>query len=188
MVPTPLKRFHHIAYRCMDSGETVRFYTEILGLKFAAAHMAISRHADAGVLYHIFFQLSDGSHIAFFELPEEKPQGWDPHTPDWVQHIAFEVESFDVLREAWAKLKAAGVQVEGDGDGVKKGKIISSIYFRDPSGHRLEMCVPHDLDPADMERHAWDSLKRWDADKSIAGRRRAADPERARKAEPVGAK
>ncbi|MGD9941699.1 MAG: VOC family protein [Burkholderiaceae bacterium] len=166
-----ITRFHHIAYRCRDTQETVDFYTGILGLKYAAAHMLISRHDDGGVAFHSFFQLPDGSHIAFFELPEEAPQGEDPNTPSWVQHIAFEVDSVETLRAERARLEQAGVKCEQQG--VKVGKIITSIYFRDPSGHRLEMCVPLGRDADELARSARDALDAWNADKSVAARRRA---------------
>ena len=29
-----VRKLHHVAYRCKDAQETVKFYTEVLGMKF----------------------------------------------------------------------------------------------------------------------------------------------------------
>ena len=63
--------------------------------------------------------------------------GWDENSPRWLQHIAFEVGSMDELNTARAKLEANGIEVLGTTDHT----IFQSIYFRDPSGHRLELAV-----------------------------------------------
>jgi len=39
--------------------------------------------------------------------------GRDPATPDWVQHIAFEVDSVADLEAAKTRLEAAGIAVIG---------------------------------------------------------------------------
>ena len=89
------KRLHHAAYRCLDAKETVRFYTEILGLKFS--HAMGEDHVPSTGLYsphiHIFFQMEDGSCIAFFECPNDPGSIKDMTSPDWIQHFAFKVES-----------------------------------------------------------------------------------------------
>ena len=151
-----------------DSQETVDFYTKVLGLKYSAVHRVISGHADHSVTLHTFFQLGDGSHIAFFELPEAKPMIWDPNTPRWVQHIAFEVDTLEEVHQWRDRLAAAGVPIETNrvDSGVKVGKTITSVYFNDPNGHRLEICVAHKLDPDALEKEAWASLAQWNADKA----------------------
>ena len=47
-------------------------------------------------LRHIFFEMEDGSNIAFFECPKDPGNMKDLESPDWIQHFAFEVESVDV--------------------------------------------------------------------------------------------
>jgi len=49
----------------------------------------------------------------FVELPNSTPMGRDPATPDWVQHIAFEVDSVADLEAAKTRLEAAGIAVIG---------------------------------------------------------------------------
>jgi len=128
---------HHIAYRCKDSKETVEFYEKALGMtySFAVAEDENPTTGEINPFMHIFFQLPDGSHLAFFELPEEPEMGRDPNTPEWVQHLAMDVKSLDDLHAAKAHLESMGVDVVGPTD----HKICQSIYFFDPNGHRLEL-------------------------------------------------
>jgi catechol 2,3-dioxygenase-like lactoylglutathione lyase family enzyme len=162
-----IQMFHHIAYRCRDAQETVDFYTKALGLKFTAALRHVSRYGDGNRFLHIFFQLPDGSNIAFFDLPQLEGDQWSSNTPRWVQHIAFQVEDLDALMQSKRRLEEAGVEVEGP----KKGEIIgSSIYFWDPSGHRLELTTKHlPKDPSALEKQAEDLLVRWNAEKVNEG-------------------
>jgi len=137
-----IKKLHHAAFRCRDARETVDFYTRVLGLKFA--HAMGEDHVPSTGRYsphvHIFFEMEDGSNIAFFEVPrdEGEPSGRDPKTPSWIQHFAFEVASMDVLTAAKADLESKGLEVVGP---TNHDDFITSIYFFDPSGHRLELTV-----------------------------------------------
>jgi Glyoxalase/Bleomycin resistance protein/Dioxygenase superfamily len=63
--------------------------------------------------------------------------GRDPNTPDWTQHIAFQVEDMDELLKAKARAETTGLEVVGPTDHT----IFKSIYFWDPSGHRLEVAT-----------------------------------------------
>jgi len=108
---------------------------------------------------HIFFRMADGSHVAFFELPEAAPMGWDTNTPDWVQHLALRVPSVEALLEYKARVEAAGNRVIGPTDHT----IFKSIYFFDPSGHRLELTANVDA-PDELRRLGEvrdDMLKEW---------------------------
>ena len=59
----------------------------------------------------------------------------DPNTPDWVQHLALEVVDEAVLLEGKRRLTERGIDVVGPTD----HGFCKSIYFFDPSGHRMEM-------------------------------------------------
>lgn len=133
----PIQRIHHVAYRCRDSQETVDFYSGLLGMKYT---MAISEDRvpstkEPDPYMHIFFDAGQGSALAFFELPKSPPIGKDPNTPEWVQHIAFQAASEKDLMESKAKLESAGIDVLGPTD----HGVFLSIYFFDPSGHRVEL-------------------------------------------------
>lgn len=132
------KKLHHAAFRCKDAAETVQFYTEVLGLKFS--HAMGEDHVPSTGAYsphiHIFFEMEDGSSIAFFECPRDKGNMKDLESPDWIQHFAFEVDGLDSLHAAHRDLQAKGISVVGP---TNHDDFITSIYFFDPSGHRLEL-------------------------------------------------
>lgn len=159
------KSLHHAAFRCKDARETVDFYTNVLGLKFI--HAMGEDHVPSTGLYsphiHIFFEMEDGSCIAFFELPKDQgqPSGRDPETPGWVQHFAFRVADEATLLKAKADLEAKGVSVIGP---VNHDDFLLSIYFFDPSGHRLELGVHTATAEQDKQfrDEAMDALMVWD--------------------------
>lgn len=135
-----VKSLHHVAYRCRDAKETAKFYTEALGLKYLMAVSSddVPSTQEFSPHFHIFFEMEDGSYVAFFEVPESPEMTFDPNTPDWVQHLALRVGSMDELLAAKKRLEDNGIEVLGPTD----HKICQSIYFRDPSGHRLELTFP----------------------------------------------
>jgi glyoxylase I family protein len=132
-----LQRIHHVAYRCRDAKETVEFYQQLLGMDFVLA-IAEDQVPSTGVhdpYMHVFLDAGMGNVLAFFELPNSPDMGFDDNTPDWVQHIAFELADMDALLAAKTAVEAAGLEVIGP---TNHG-IFQSIYFRDPNGHRLEL-------------------------------------------------
>jgi catechol 2,3-dioxygenase-like lactoylglutathione lyase family enzyme len=132
-----VKGVHHVAYRCRDAKRTAEFYTRALGLKFTMA-MSEDRVPTTGAecpYMHIFFQMGDGSHVAFFDLANAEPMALDPNTPPWVQHLALEVANAEALEQAAQRLRDYGVEVIGPVD----HHIFKSVYFHDPDGHRVEL-------------------------------------------------
>ena len=150
-----IKSLHHVAYRCRDAKETAAFYTGVLGLKYTMAYSAdrVPSTDEFSPHFHLFFEMEDGSCVAFFEVPEAAEMVFDPNTPDWVQHLALRVETMEDLLNARNRIAQHGVDVVGP---VDHG-ICQSIYFRDPSGHRLELACPT-LTP-DMARALHDSAE-----------------------------
>lgn len=134
-----VKRIHHVAYRCNDARETVNFYRDVLGMDFklAIAEDKVPSTGEDDPYMHIFMDAGMGNVLAFFELPTKPAMDRDRNTPAWVQHIAFEVDSFEELMGYKRKLEKAGLDVIGP---TNHG-IFDSIYFFDPNGHRLELAA-----------------------------------------------
>lgn len=82
-----------------------------------------------------FFELGDGSYVAFFDLGENEMPKPSPNTPDWVQQLALEVPTVEDVVRTKERLLRAGVDVEG----VVDHEFIQSVYFFDPNGLRLEI-------------------------------------------------
>ncbi len=134
-----IQRIHHVAYRCRDAKETVEWYQQKLDMEFqvAFAENQVPSTKAPDPYMHVFLDAGMGNVLAFFELPNSPEMGVDPNTPDWVQHIAFEVDTMDELLAAKERLEKDGVDVLGPTD----HGVFHSIYFRDPNGHRLELAV-----------------------------------------------
>lgn len=133
----PIHGLHHFAWRCRDAEETRHFYEDLLGLPLAHIVRAdnVPSTGERCPYVHLFFQLTDGSFIAFFDLGDDTLAEPSPNTPKWVNHIAFRVGSVAEVVEAKRRLEAAGVDVLG----VTDHGFVQSIYFFDPNGIRLEL-------------------------------------------------
>ena len=156
-----IDRIHHVAYRCRDAKETVEWYRQHLDMEFvlAIAEDNVPSTGAPDPYMHVFLDAGHGNVLAFFELPNSPAQGKDPNTPEWVQHIAFKVDSLQDLEATKARLVAAGVSVVGPTDHT----IFRSIYFFDPNGHRLELAV--DVGTPEQYRRLdevkWEMLEEW---------------------------
>lgn len=161
-----IDRIHHVAYRCKDAEATVRWYQQMLKMDFvlAIAEDQVPSTKAPDPYMHVFLDAGGGNVLAFFELPTQPPMGRDPNTPEWVQHIAFEVKDMGTLLQYRAHLEANGVSVLG----VIDHGAFHSIYFFDPNGHRLELTCP-DPDAAATYRKLdavkWDMLQEWSVTK-----------------------
>lgn len=132
-----IEKIHHVAYRCNNAKQTVEFYRDVMDmdLVLAIAEDEVPSTKEPDPYMHIFLDAGMGNVLAFFEVPSSPPMGRDPNTPQWVQHIAFEVADLDALVAAKQQVEAHGLDTIGP---IDHG-IFKSIYFFDPSGHRLEL-------------------------------------------------
>jgi catechol 2,3-dioxygenase-like lactoylglutathione lyase family enzyme len=156
-----INRIHHVAYRCRDAKQTVEWYQRHLGMDFvlAIAEDNVPSTGAPDPYMHVFLDAGQGNVLAFFELPNAPPMGRDANTPEWVQHIAFKVESLDALVAAKARLEAGGVEVLGPTEHT----IFKSIYFFDPNGHRLELAVDTATPQmnTELDKVKWAMLEEW---------------------------
>jgi catechol 2,3-dioxygenase-like lactoylglutathione lyase family enzyme len=153
-----IRKLHHNAYRCRDSEETRRFYQDFLGLPLAETlEIGETKSGRKTATLHTFYELDDGSYLAFFEAPDMPFEFKDQH--DFDLHIALEVAP-EVLPDMLAKGRAAGIETRG----ISDHKMVHSIYFRDPNGYVIELTArtpEHDrlMDPAINGARA--RLERW---------------------------
>jgi lactoylglutathione lyase len=167
-----IRKIHHVAYRCVDARETVEWYGKYLNMDFvlAIAENQVPSTGEPDPYMHVFLDAGGGNILAFFELPTKAPMGRDPNTPAWVQHLAMQVDSVDDLLETKARLEADGIDVVGPTDHT----IFKSIYFFDPSGHRLELAantgtpVMHTR----LDEVKWDMLDEWAETRKAPGHAR----------------
>lgn len=156
-----LRKLYHFSYPCRDGEETRKFYEDLLGLPLVNC-MTSDRVPSTGEekpYAHFFFELGDGSYMAFFDLGENVMPLPSPNTPDWVQHFAMEVDSVEDVLKMKKRLNDAGVKTTD----VIDHEFINSIYFFDPNGLRLEVTArteaPGYIEKAAAEAH--DGMKAW---------------------------
>jgi catechol 2,3-dioxygenase-like lactoylglutathione lyase family enzyme len=156
-----IKGLHHSAYRCRDSEETRKFYEDFLGLRLV--NSLDIPDGKSGVM-HTFYQMDDGSCLAFFEAPARpfdfKAQG------DFDLHIALEVDE-PTLQAMFAKGKEHGIETRG----IIDHGIVHSIYFRDPNGYVVELTAKmagHDAAMNPATNGARQILDKWQSAKAGA--------------------
>jgi catechol 2,3-dioxygenase-like lactoylglutathione lyase family enzyme len=130
---------HHVAFACKDLEATHEFYSGLLGLPLV--HTEVQMVGD-GYLKHIFYDLGDGSCIAFFYLQNAgEPAELDTAIstglglPIWVNHIALRAEqpAIDAVR---ARMEERGLKLHMKlNHGWAK-----STYLIDPNGIMVELC------------------------------------------------
>ncbi len=120
-----VKKLLHTRMRVSDMEQTIRFYTEVLGLE------VLERKTSPR-----------GSHLAFLKVPNSEElielTSFPPSGPVKVQedlvHLAFQVESLD---DSIASLNAKGVKVT---DGPTQTSSGSRFIFIDaPDGYEIEL-------------------------------------------------
>lgn len=158
-----IKGFHHSAYRCRDSEETRAFYEDFLGCRLVAS-MPITRSLTGRPVnvLHTYFDLGDGTYIAFFEDRDQPFDFKDQH--DFDLHVSLEVDE-PTLLEVQQKARARGMECRG----VADHGFIRSIYLRDPNGYVVELAVRtdrHDLVFNPQRNGARAVLDEWQARKA----------------------
>ncbi len=161
-----IEKIHHVAYRCKDAKETVDFYTKHLNMDFllAISEDRVPSTKEPDPYMHLFLDAGNGNILAFFELPNSPEMGRDLNTPQWVQHIAFQLADVEALEQAKRDLEAGGIEVLGPTD----HGIIQSIYFFDPNGHRIELTTitATDEQMKKLDSVKWEMLDEWTESKS----------------------
>ena len=161
----PLKGLNHVAWRCIDAEQTRQFYEDLLGLPLA--HIVRSERVPStgehAPFCHLFFEMRDGSYIAFFDLRDGHGATLSSDMPKWIHHFAFEVDTIEEVRAIKERLEKAGIEVLG----VTDHHFIQSIYFFDPNGLRLEVttrtATEEYMNDAKQKAHA--ALAEWTATK-----------------------
>jgi len=165
-MPSHIKGLHHTAFRCRDSEETRAFYEDFLGLPLAETlEIGLTKTGNQSQYLHTFYQMDDGSFLAFFEAPSMPFEFKQQH--DFDLHIALEVPHQHMMA---MKQKAEAEKRECRG--VSDHGFIHSIYLRDPNGYVVELTTKEDghdeaVDPS--RNGARDKLDNWTRAKREAG-------------------
>ncbi len=140
-------RISHPALTGSKNAETIRFYTELLGMELVLRQPNLDYPSEE----HLFFHVGNDNFIAYFVPRDEAAADYPPAQPGCghMDHLAIDVDE-PALQTALARLRAAGVAVEGPADrGYER-----SIYFKDPNGVTLELLAWITPPPADLPQAA----------------------------------
>lgn len=129
------KGFNHVATLTSDMALTVRFYEEAFGAVETAEVPKSEHHPWMKVL-----DLGGGAALNVFEVPAEEIIGERRRQGGRgaIDHFALAVDSIDELHAMKERLAAAGAQEVGE---VQQLGELWSLFFRDPDGMELEVCV-----------------------------------------------
>jgi len=126
---------HHHAYACWDSEATRHFYEDILGMPLVATIVIADPLRTDGSMYcHTFFEIADGSVLAFFEHTSLFHPKDSTTRSGFHRNVALEVEGDSMVRQFKVKLDAAGVTNVLTDHGAS-----CSLRFNDPNGLTLEL-------------------------------------------------
>ena len=131
-----LKRLGHVLLRVADVERSKAFYRDVLGFE------VVEEDPNHG---GVFMSLGEYGHTLDL-MPADEPVITQASTPNRVglHHFAFQVDSFEALKEAYFTLQDLGVEITRAMDHVSQ----QSIYFTDPDGNGLEIYyeLPNALD------------------------------------------
>ena len=131
-------RLHHTAYVTKDLEATRAFYEDVLGFPLMATYCEKDELFGKERTYcHCFFELADGSALAFFQFADAEDQAeFGPDIPSSpFIHIALQVDA-DAQEELVRRIAAAGI-VEPQTYVLEHG-YCKSVYVTDPNGMILE--------------------------------------------------
>ncbi|HZU75303.1 MAG TPA: VOC family protein [Dehalococcoidia bacterium] len=126
-------RISHPALTGIHSAETIRFYTEVLGLELVLRQPNLDFPGEE----HLFFHAGNDTFIAYFvPVAGADLSSYAPATSGsgHMDHLALDVDAAS-FAEAQRRLAVAGVAFEGPVDrGYER-----SVYFKDPNGVTVEL-------------------------------------------------
>ncbi|MDP6342195.1 MAG: VOC family protein [Alphaproteobacteria bacterium] len=149
-LPFDLGKISHVVLKVADLERSVRFYTEVLGLRVSDAYPESMMPGRM-----VFLRCNDDHHgVALVGGAREDSKSKELH------HFAFEVGSLDEVFHAREHLQRHGVAL--DFQGRRRAGQQFALEFQDPDGHRLEICwgmdriKPHESSrPAEKWREAF---------------------------------
>ncbi|MGC6476407.1 MAG: VOC family protein [Parvibaculales bacterium] len=157
-------RLHHTAYVTKDLEKTRAFYEDVIGLPHVATWCEQEELFGSERTYaHCFFELADGSALAFFQFADENDQAeFGPDIPESpFIHIALNV---DAETQAGIQKRIADAGITEPDTYILEHGYCKSLYVKDPNNMILEFTLdaPEAADVIAQRRvTANEDLKRW---------------------------
>lgn len=133
-----VRRIGHIGLAVRDIDASVRFYTEMLGLRLTEDFTYPEDEVGHGTTVSAgAFVRCDSTHhcISIFEL-KGSPEDHETKSPYGLHHLAFEMDSAQDLLALYRRFKQEGVPIINARRGGPGNQ--PRFYARDPDGNQLE--------------------------------------------------
>lgn len=135
---------HHLAITTADIKTQIDYFNDVLGCELVALYWM---HGVQGA-WHGFMKLNDASYVAFVQMDGIKDiepipgvthagNGGGTSAAGTMQHVAFNVNTYDDLLAMRDRIRSRGVNVMGP---IHHG-MCDSIYFGGPEGLTLEIAT-----------------------------------------------
>ncbi|SVE51223.1 uncharacterized protein METZ01_LOCUS504077, partial [marine metagenome] len=125
------KRIGHVVLNVRDVEASTKFYTDIIGFQIAL-QKEDATFLTCGTIHH---------DLALFKAK----QSFRLDDGVGLNHMALQVEDFDMLTKYWEKLFQHEIEIDRTTD----HGMTSSIYFEDPDGNGIELFCNNQDDPAE---------------------------------------
>jgi glyoxylase I family protein len=135
--PEALRQLSHTATRTRDMEATRKFYEDFLGLPMVTTMVAdFDAVTNAASNYiHCFFQLADGSCVAFFQFEDGYRDEPHPRSPDpYERHLALRVDDIETVTGYEERAKEFGIDAF-----IVDHDDFYSLYLLDPDGVQVEV-------------------------------------------------
>ena len=154
------KGINHPALFGRNLDETIKFYTEVLGMRLVLRQPNLEEPR----LTHLFFAAGNGAFVAFFIPNDDSGMELSSGSEGIgsMQHLAFNLDIS--IEDAMASLNKYKIEFKGPVDrGYER-----SLYFYDPNGIKLELMtwktpLPAGADEAEVIARAQDIREKEDA-------------------------
>jgi glyoxylase I family protein len=155
---TPIRRLHHHAFVVADQERNRHFIEDLIGLPLAATWCEHSPTYNDMPFCHTFFELADGSALAFFQMAPPYDQTFLIGPKNRYHHVALDADA-DTLDAISSRLSAEGVEYA-----VQDHGYVKSLYVTSPDGLMIEIAVdPPNVEEIKAKRRAdaHSELARW---------------------------
>jgi glyoxylase I family protein len=155
---SPYANYFHRAVRVRDMEATRHFYEDLMGLPMVACAVMEAAHGsgEATNYIHTFFELGDGSYLAFFQFADDR-YPYIERTGSWFDHHAINAKSEQAVLDMIATARECGIyHVQVD------DPTCHSVYIRDPDGDIFEIAYqrPGSIDALE-QGDAHERLTNW---------------------------
>jgi catechol 2,3-dioxygenase-like lactoylglutathione lyase family enzyme len=155
---TAYSNYFHRAVRVRDMEATRHFYEDLVGLPMVACAVMDTAHGtgEATNYIHTFFELSDGSYLAFFQFADDR-YPYIERAGSYFDHHAISAKSEQTVLDMVAKAKELGI-FHLDVDDAS----CHSVYIRDPDDDLFEIAYqrPGSIDALE-DGDAHEKLRNW---------------------------